>query len=339
MSESQTDPRIDVLKAAVAPFINCDPERFGPLEKHWCASCGALNGKGSINSDSLRSALIIAAEFGILSAREAEKLSESLGYGPLIEEPDADEFNPLRKFDWTLPMALAWIAALDMRDVMEQDNDYRAAATSWRRVGRQKRPTDNTSTNYIVTDGSELVQRHRSALTYFLLGDCPSGLRPSDAKDRLWSKLRSGELSATGRPNGGTRQAIEAAQWQDLEPQLERTGSDVEVLEAREPDKPLLKPDVRWYNVTVKMKDVLRWWPAPKINFAWTIILEREAQSKLASILQDEAKISKQRAMAQLKQAFADLPTKAFLRMWPRARETAGLEAKAPSGRKRKSHP
>ncbi len=101
----------------------------------------------------------------------------------------------------------------------------------------------------------------------------------------------------------------------------------------------VLSHDLRtWPKVRFRRADVLRLWPSrePLSNFVKSpasAIEEKRATEKLAAILRQEPNISKAQAKERLSdRSFSDQGFE--VRIWPNARIEAGLEPRAPAGRK-----
>jgi hypothetical protein len=79
-----------------------------------------------------RDKLIGDVRRGDLTPEQAEAEVARLGLGPLASEPDPASYDPMKEVDWTLPMAVAWIAYRTRDAVREWWDDYRAERWIWR---------------------------------------------------------------------------------------------------------------------------------------------------------------------------------------------------------------
>jgi hypothetical protein len=267
-----------VLEAAKAAIERAEvPERarLEALLERWHAECGRSSAGLVLPATShQRIAIIGAVEAGLIEPPEAEAIAKDLGCGPLAQEPAATEHDPTAKPFWSLQMAVAWIASRDFSVVRQRDEDFRAACQDWKAVPDHFLPRDGHPQGFLVKNACQLVQRRRTNLIYYLLDSFPDGINPAKGKAQLWAALAEGKLDATGFATG-ERQKLDAYLWQDLEPQLESSGSDIEVFEARDPKRASQKPAIRWQAVTVNRDDVLQVWPTPTVESTSTLDLYR----------------------------------------------------------------
>jgi hypothetical protein len=56
---------------------------------------------------------------GLWTAERAEAWAERRGFVPFTERPDPASYDPQEELNWTLPMALIWIATHDINEVRE----------------------------------------------------------------------------------------------------------------------------------------------------------------------------------------------------------------------------
>jgi len=176
-----------------------------------------------------RDVLLERAKYGEISGDEADFEAIRLGLGSLSRKPGMGEFRPETLAQWTLPMAVAWIAYLDLDEVREWSAPYRAECFDWRwerwRVG-----FDGP-----VFEGWHLEQRNSATLA--LLGisaaihatknEKQPVLSTKDAVEALWTALQEGFFEATGIDTGiGRRVPIRALEWHELVPVEAKGGTD-----------------------------------------------------------------------------------------------------------------
>lgn len=168
-----------------------------------------------------RDQLIERARYGKISGAEADAEVVRLGLGSLSCAPSPNEFRPEAETHWTLVMAVAWIAYLDLEKVREWSACYREECFDWHwrrwRVG-----PDGP-----IHEGWFLEQRIRPTLN--LLGisgviDRAEAGKPlfmsiSEAREALWIALREGFIAASGIDfKMGQRVNIPALEWHELVP-------------------------------------------------------------------------------------------------------------------------
>jgi hypothetical protein len=94
--------------------------------------------------------------------------------------------------------------------------------------------------------------------------------------------------------------------------------------------------ELRWQPIEVWAEDIDRLWPRAPANFggsAATVGHESAAVKALASHLMAESQLKRQDAAEWLRKAGYNLGTRAFQRIWPEARDRAGLPRIALLGR------
>lgn len=168
-----------------------------------------------------RDQLIERARYGEISAAEADAEATRLGLDSLSCAPNPNEFRPEDETHWTLVMAVAWIAYLDLHEVREWSARYWEECFDWH-WRRWRAAPDGP-----IHEGWHLEQRSRPTLN--LLGisgeiDRAEAGKPlfmsiSEARDALWIALREGFIAASGiNSETGQRVAIPALEWYELIP-------------------------------------------------------------------------------------------------------------------------
>jgi hypothetical protein len=99
-----------------------------------------------------RDVVIHRVRVGEITPEQAE--AESGGFGPLATKPDPIDFEPTQMPYWSLPMALAWIAWRDTRQVRDHCAEYRENWLHWF-PGSWNVPTDDGN-EFKRVDGYEL---------------------------------------------------------------------------------------------------------------------------------------------------------------------------------------
>src|SRR5262245_60719419 len=72
-----------------------------------------------------RDLVIERVRIGEITPEEAEAEAGRQGFGPLATKPNPVDFDPSQMPDWSLPMALAWIAWRTTDAVREHCAEYR----------------------------------------------------------------------------------------------------------------------------------------------------------------------------------------------------------------------
>ncbi|WP_436642715.1 hypothetical protein [Microbaculum sp. FT89] len=169
-----------------------------------------------------RDELITRVQAGELTPNEAEAEAERRGLKPLRDDPDPSDFDPMNEPNWTLPMAVAWIAYRTPEAVREWWDDYRTRCWDWRELGPR-----NSADGPAYT-GFYLEPRERANLDSLhfeeMLGrdveedDESLVMSVSAAIKDLKVTLGIPSLPATGvNASTGIRERIPAELWQDLD--------------------------------------------------------------------------------------------------------------------------
>jgi len=169
-------------------------------------------------NQALKDRLFERAKYGEITGDEADAEAVRLGLGSLSRKPGPDQFRPEALTHWTLPMAVAWIAYLDLDKVREWSAPYRAECYDWH-WQRWRRGLDGP-----IYEGWHLEQR--STPTLSLLGIGASIDRAEDnghlklsvaeAEKALWVALGTDCFRASGLNENGRRVEIPPLEWNDL---------------------------------------------------------------------------------------------------------------------------
>ena len=174
-----------------------------------------------VDAQALKDELFRRAKYGEITGEQADAEAIRLGFDRLSGKPGPDEHRPELLAYWTLPMAVAWIAYLDLDEVREWSVPYRSKCFDWRwqswRVG-----FDGP-----VHEGWHLEQRHKPTLSLLSLssiydnvsGDKELAMSVKSALEALWIALREGFFTATGiDTETGRRVEISQLDWHELVP-------------------------------------------------------------------------------------------------------------------------
>jgi hypothetical protein len=174
--------------------------------------------------------LLDKVRHGKLTPAKVEAEAVRLGLSPLATCPDANQFDPMGEFQWSLPMTVAWIVRRSPDGVREYWDAYRQECLDWK-GGEWREGLDGP-----VSEGCFLEQRGPATLFQLYLSESyrmedKSALKPlmsvDDAQHALCQALEEGHLQATGiSARTGGRTPIPAHEWRDLE-NIEERGKDV----------------------------------------------------------------------------------------------------------------
>src|SRR5262245_29195353 len=158
-----------------------------------------------------RDLVIERVRIGEITPEEAEAEAERQGFGPLATKPNSVDFDPSQMLDWSIPMALAWIAWRTIEAVRDHCAHYREKCLFWF-PGSWKVPTDDGK-EFKRIDGYELRSLRRS--TSVRLSLVESYLRSTEklpptsqmtiakAEKELFVALAAGRLVATAKDGAG----------------------------------------------------------------------------------------------------------------------------------------
>jgi hypothetical protein len=134
----------------------------------------------------------------------AEDWAKRLGLPPFTGKPDIAAYDPTKEPNWTLCMALIWVASRDIGEVREAWPEWWEAHKTWREfelhgkrcwsLGPPRRPEDYSRYDAYPID-------------------------PRTAVKQLWRELQTGAIVATGvSKREGLRRVIRREEWCDLRP-------------------------------------------------------------------------------------------------------------------------
>jgi hypothetical protein len=207
----------------------------------------------------LREDLLRRARLGELSGEEADAEAEKLGFGRLSGVSAPERFNPLKERNWTLPMAVVWIATRSLWDTQEWSHPYREICRDWHWGPWQ------TSPDGPVNEGWHLLPRSRATLELLIrvnpaeqvTANTALTMTVGDAKEALWRALGEGLLQASGTDTvTGRRVAIPAEDWRELVA-VEGPGERDEVRRGLQGNG--------FADVLLPSRTLFLCWPAPKL--------------------------------------------------------------------------
>jgi hypothetical protein len=158
---------------------------------------------------------------GEIDPAEAEAEAARAGFGPLATKPVRIELDPLQMPWWSLPMAVAWIAWRNTRDVQEHCAEFRENWLQWF-PGSWNVPSEG-GTEFKRIDGYELKSLRQS--TTIRLALVESYLRSTEtlppttqmtidqAQKQLFGALAAGKLVAVGKDTRGKIVDIPQREW------------------------------------------------------------------------------------------------------------------------------
>lgn len=168
-----------------------------------------------------RDQLFERARRGEISGDEADAEAIRLGLGSLSRRPAPDAHRPEVETHWTLPMAVAWIAYLDLDAVREWSAPYRAECWHW--IWQRWR----IGFDGPVHEGWHLEQRSTPSLALLSIaealdaaeGEAPMAMSIKQAREALWMALREGFFIGSGIDSQTDRRVeIPALDWFELVP-------------------------------------------------------------------------------------------------------------------------
>ncbi|MGD9542341.1 MAG: hypothetical protein AB7V61_15605, partial [Methylocystis sp.] len=130
---------------------------------------------------------------GRITRAQAEQ--EARGAGLVFGELPDPTFDPDAYTDWTPLQAIAWIAARDRGRVRDVSSEPRRRTVVW-------------------SESADVIQSLGAPSMDLLADIAPAAER---ARSELWSRLRAGEIIASGvDAPGASRVQISALAWSDL---------------------------------------------------------------------------------------------------------------------------
>jgi len=178
-----------------------------------------------------RDELFERLKYGELDPEAAEAEARRLGLAPLRPDVDRSHYDPARENQWTLTMAVAWIAFRTIDAVRDAWDVYRAECWDW--IFRKWR----LGLDGDVTEGWLLEQRPPATIAVLLIGDSARrdadrdpkfSMTCSEAKGALWDALQTDCFRASGVDHESReRVQILPTTWIDLKLFEERGKAEV----------------------------------------------------------------------------------------------------------------
>jgi hypothetical protein len=281
----------------------------------------------SVSRGQIRDDIFDRARIGELNPEEAEATAAEAAVGPLAKRPSPNNFDPMAEPHWTLAMALAWAIWRTPEKAREYWNDYRLQFSDWK------------PHNWLLPDrrekGWHLESREAVDLHDVWRAKAQrhadEGLPLATIElNRLWGKLQTGAITASGRPHrpsGQARCLIPKIAWIDLSKInfFEGNPESVGLAAGNEP----LYDDVR-----IERDRVLAIWPAVPGRIGATAREESECRRNLVEMMQ--ANPEKPRLKGEVRCEYPKIGKNAFNRAWSDAvRESRALNWSAPGKRPR----
>jgi hypothetical protein len=232
-----------------------------------------------IEPDLLRERLLMLAEHGEITGKQAEATAAAHGLEPFERKPELPRFDPKLKSHWSITMVVAWIAWRDFELVRNQDPEFCSACFHW--VARERKvrlQNDGEPVKRIVhsLEARRAPTVARLALLGELLRDranVSAVMTIREAVAALWQESSEGHLVGLGFDAHGVVVEIPSREWVylRLREQGERdvlsydTGSQLEPFTA----------------VTFRQSDVLRLWPVTTAVVQTTVAKKARSSRQL----------------------------------------------------------
>jgi hypothetical protein len=242
-----------------------------------------------------RDEIIDKVQRGEMSPSEAQALVTERKLQPLKREPDLTEFDPLNEPDWTLLMAVTWIAYHSSDYVRKVWDKYREKCWNWSPCTRWRAPSPD-GRSFVDYKGHFLKQETDASFEQLCLEEIVSLLGPPvpddgsgvvkrhcvrPAREGLEKALREGTITATGLPlSESIRKPIAAFEWHDLT-----------MFDSNQDQDRVCREGVQaaYAAVTLRRDDVLRLWPKPVCKVALEPLLRDAVTRNGGPIPQTEA--------------------------------------------------
>ena len=211
--------------------------------------------------DLLRDRLLMQAERGEITGKQAEEAAAAHGLEPFARKPELPRFDPKLKSHWSIVMVVAWIAWRDFGTVREQDPEFCSEYFHW--IGRERKVRPQNDREPVKRMTYSLEARRAPTVSRLALldqilrtqGNVPSTavMTIPEAVAALWQALSTGGLIAQGFDAHGAVVEIPSREWVYLRLREER-GRDVLRYDAVSRPEPFTE-------VTLQQSDILRLWP------------------------------------------------------------------------------
>jgi hypothetical protein len=214
-----------------------------------------------IEPDLLRERLLVLAEHGEITGKQAEATAAAHGLEPFERKPELPRFDPKLKSHWSIMMVVVWIAWRDFELVRKQDPEFCSACFHW--VGRERKVRLQNDGEPVKRVGYSLEARRAPTVARLTLKDellrdgasvaSRAVMTIREAVAALWQELSKDSLIAHGFDAQGAVVEIPSREWIYL--RLREEGErDVLSYDAVSQPEPFTA-------VTLRQSDVLRLWP------------------------------------------------------------------------------
>jgi hypothetical protein len=266
-----------------------------------------------IEPDLLRERLLMLAELGDITGKQAEAAAIAHGLEPFERKPELLRFDPKLKSHWSIMMVVAWIAWRDFELVRKQDPGFCAECFHWKYREWKDFPDKKHAEalkcgGYFLEARPPPTVRGLTLLDELLRGQVDfcsrAAMRVREALAALWRALSEDHLVAVGFNAQGAVVEIPSRAWVYLRLR-EEGGRDVLSYDAAGQPAPFTE-------VTLRRDDVLRLWPATgkTPEFPATVIDkgEQSPETAIKGIRRDKPSTSSQvgRVKWALSVAFPD---------------------------------
>jgi hypothetical protein len=313
-----------------------------------------------IEPDLLRERLLMLAEHGEITGKQAEATAAAHGLEPFERKPELPRFDPKLKSHWSIVMAVAWIAWRDFGLVREQDPEFCSECFHWiyrnqhdgdffPQLGdvfarhrfepftfcvTNKDPPDKTA-EPVKRKGYFLETRLAPTVSRLALLDAvvrfhsdvlsTAVMNIREAEATLWRALSEDRLIAEGVDADGKVVQIPSRAWAHL-----RLFND----SGREPLRYVHSRTEPFTAVTLRRSDLLRLWPEPPVT-AKTATACREWLIREMRASPAASPRSKADFFQDAKQKFA-ISRSVFDSSWKMAIEKTEAKAWSAAGRRSK---
>jgi hypothetical protein len=211
--------------------------------------------------DLLRNRLLVQAERGEITGKQAEEAAAAHRLEPFERKPELPRFDPKLKSHWSIVMAVAWIARRDFGLVREQDPEFCSECFHWRY--REWKERAHKAAKPVNRAGYFLEARRPPTVRRLAQLDVVSRVRGNvpltavmmirEAEATLWRALSENYLIAEGFNADDAVVEIPSREWAYLRLH-EEGGRDVLRYDAVDQPEPFTE-------VRLRQSDALRLWP------------------------------------------------------------------------------
>jgi len=262
--------------------------------------------------------ILVLVQKGAWTPQKAEAWAKRCGLPPFAGKPDAASYDPREELNWTLCMALIWIASGDLAEVREAWPEWLSGQRVWHEfvdggkrwwsLGPPQRRED-----YSRWEGYEVD--------------------PRTAVKGLWRALETGEIVVTGiSKSEGVRRVIRPEEWFDLK--VDRSRAAVHFyLEGVHHDN-----GGRWEEafskVLLPVREVLRNFPSKDAAASETLGSDDEARQLIRKILgENDGYISQEMGAEMVRRKYSGFRKKRAMEL---VKEATGNDKPGPRGPRKK---